>query len=421
VQAETDPLTHLTSDLGRTFFVWGWLHKGTILVSLVMAGAAIWGGAWLLVGPEVAVYPVVRGDLVKTIVASGHVQTPYRVTISSQINGIVRDVLVSEGEVVKQNQPLVSLEPSELNATVMQARSAVAQAEAKLRQLEDFTLPAAEETLKQEQANLSAADSDFRRADQLQKNGAGSRAAFEQATRNFNVARALVRAAELRVAAARPQGSDRIVAQTELDQANANLTSAEVRLGYATIAAPRNGILISRAVERGTVVQPGAALMVLAPAGDTQLVLQIDEKNLGSLAVGQKAIASADAFPNERFEATLSYINPSVDMTRAAVEVKLTVDHPPAYLRQDMTISVDIAVDRRLSTLVVPARVVHDATSAAPFVLVVRGGRVQEQVITTGLRAGDKVEVLSGLEEGDLTVPIAGGVRAGQRVRAVQS
>ena len=75
-------------------------------------------------------------------------------------------------------------------------------------------------------------------------------------------------------------------------------------------------------------------------------MLQIDERNLGKLALGQKALASADAYPDQRFAAVVSYINPGVDITRASVEVKLTVADPPDYLRQDMTVSVDIEVAR---------------------------------------------------------------------------
>ena len=143
---------------------------------------------------------------------------------------------------------------------------------------------------------------------------------------------------------------------------------------------------------------------------DAGLVLQIDEKNLGLLELGQAARASADAYPDKLFDATLTYINPSVDITRASVEVKLTVADPPLYLRQDMTTSVDIAVARRPSTLIVPGRVVHESTSGAPWVLVYRDGRVREQPVQLGLRAADQVEILGGLAQGELVVPVAAGV-----------
>ena len=108
-------------------------------------------------------------------------------------------------------------------------------------------------------------------------------------------------------------------------------------------------------------VQPGKVLMVLSPVGETQLVLQIDERNLARLKLGQQALASADAYPAERFAAELVYINPAVDPQRGTVEVKLRVPAPPAYLRQDMTVSVDIEVDRHADALALPANAVHDA------------------------------------------------------------
>lgn len=392
-----------------------WLVIG-LLAALAVSG---WFLARLLVGPEVVAYPVVRGDLVKTVVASGHVETPFRVNIGSQITGTVEDVLVDEGQTVKQGQPLVALEPGELKATAVVAEGAVAQAEARVRQMRELILPAAQQSLKQAQAMLVDAQAAYQRAEDLFKSGFGTKETLDQATKNLDVAHTQVRTAELQVYTSQQGGSDYVMAETELNQARANLTTAQARLGYATITAPRDGILISRNVERGAVAQPGVALLVLAPAGDTQLVLQIDEKNLGLLSLGQGAQASADAYPGQRFDAKLTYINPSVDITRASVEVKLTVATPPAYLRQDMTVSVDIAVDRRQSTLIVPARVVHDPSSASPWVLVARDGRAREQAVQLGLRASDQVEILSGLAQGDLVVPIAAGVRAGQHIRPV--
>nr|WP_231711511.1 efflux RND transporter periplasmic adaptor subunit [Xanthobacter dioxanivorans] len=388
----------------------------------VLAVAAIaWAVARWLLGPEVVVYPATRGELVKTVVASGHVETAFRVEIGSQITGMVREVLVDEGQAVTQGQPLIVLETNELKALEVQAEGAQAQAEARVRQMQELTRPAAEEALKQAKANLANAEAAYERAERLAKSGAGTRVTLDDATKTIDVARTQVRTAELQVYTSSPGGSDYVMAETQLNQARANLTMVQARLGYATITAPRDGVLITRNVERGAVVQAGKALLVLAPAGDMQLVLQIDEKNLGLLKLGQSALASADAYPDQRFAATVTYINPSVDITRASVEVKLTVVDPPAYLRQDMTVSVDIAVDRRPAAVIVPARAVHDATSAAPWVLVVREGRPRAQKVRIGLRAGDYVEILEGVAPGEMVVPLSSGVRAGQRIRPVQA
>jgi len=398
-----------------------WSHRWfvfAVMLALVVGG---WQGARLIFGPAVVVDQVHRGNLVETVVASGHVETPYRVEIGSQITGTVEDVLVQEGERVTKGQPLISLESRELKATVVQAQGAVAQAEARMRQLAELTLPSAREALAQAQANLLNAQQTFDRTSTLARNGFATRAALDDAQKTLDVARTQVRTAEFQVYTASPGGSDYVMAQTLLNQAHANLETAESRLGYATISAPRDGVLITRNVERGTVVQPGKALLVLAPAGEVQLVLQIDERNLGKISLGQKALASADAYPDKRFAAVVSYINPGIDITRASVEVKLTVADPPDYLRQDMTVSVDIEDAATNNALVLPVRSVHDALSGQPWVLGIKGGRAVKRPVRLGLRGNKHVEILEGMTEGEVAIPLNSGVLTGQRVRAVLS
>lgn len=406
---------------GRLSAAWHflWSHRGFLLAALLLAGAGAWQTARTLLGPAVVVDTVRRASLVQTVVASGNVETPYRVEISSQITGTVQDVPVEEGQRVTKGQPLIAVEASELKANVVQAQGAVAQAEARMKQLAELTLPFAHEQLQQAQATLINAQKTFERRSELTAHGYETRVVLDEAQKNLDVALAQVRAAELQVYTASPGGSDHVMAETQLRQARANLDTAVSRLGYATITAPRDGVLISRNVERGTVVQPGKVLFALAPDGDTQLVLQIDERNLGRLALGEKAIASADAYPDQKFDAVVSYINPGVDITRASVQVKLTVPDPPAFLRQDMTVSVDIDVARHDGTLVLPMRAVHDALSNAPWVMGVRNGRAYQQPVHLGLRGNTQVEILDGMGVGDAAIPAMAGVLTGQRVRPV--
>ena len=182
--------------------------------------------------------------------------------------------------------------------------------------------------------------------------------------------------------------------------------------------APVAGTLIARHVEHGDVVQPGKTLMVLAPAGETQIVVQVDERNIGLLRLGQPALASADAYPEKRFAAIVSYMNPGVDAQRGTVEVKLLVREPPPYLRQDMTVSVDIEVGRSPDAVALPADAVRDATGAAPWVLVVEDGRALRRAVELGLRGTGWVEIRSGLAPGEAVVPVLAPVRPGERVRA---
>ncbi|BAL74484.1 hypothetical protein S23_12660 [Bradyrhizobium cosmicum] len=394
-------------------------HKWFILAVVALLALGLWQGVRVILGPAIVVDQVKSGRLVETVVASGHVETPYRVEIGSQITGTVQEVLVQQGEKVTKGQPLISLEARELKAAVVQAQGAVAQAEARIRQLEELTLPSAREALTQANATLLNAQQTYDRTAQLERNGYATRAALDDAQKTLDVARAAKRSAEFQVYTASSGGSDYVMAQTQANQARANLDTAESRLGYATIAAPRDGVLITRNVERGTVVQPGKALLVLAPAGDVQLVLQIDERNLGKIALGQKAIASADAYPDRRFPAVITYVNPGVDISRASVEVKLTVADPPDYLRQDMTVSVDIEIAARDDALVLPLRSVHDVLSGTPWVLGIKDGRATQRPVKIGLRGNSQVEITGGLAADDVAIPQSSGVLTGQRVRPV--
>jgi len=396
-----------------------WTHRWFWLAVLVALGVGGWEAGRAFIGPAVVVDVVKRGQIVETLVASGNVETPYRVDIGSQITGTVSDVLVEEGQTVATGQRLIVLEDKELRGALVQAKGAVDQARARLRQLNELTSPSAQETLTQAQAALDNAQKTFDRTAELARTGVATRQALDDAQKALDVASAQVRAAKLAVYTASPGGSDYVLAQTQLDQADANLDTATARLGYATIAAPRDGVLITRNVERGAVVAPGKALLVLAPAGQMQLQIQVDERNLGKVALGQKALASADAYPDKRFAAVVSYINPGIDITRASVEVKLDVADPPAYLRQDMTVSVDIAVAQHDDAFVVPARSVRDALSDAPWAMGVRNGRAYKQPVHIGLRGDTLVEILDGLAQGDAVIPVSSGALTGQRIRPV--
>ena len=157
--------------------------------------------------------------------------------------------------------------------------------------------------------------------------------------------------------------------------------------------------------------------MSLSPGGPAQLVVEIDEKNLRLIAIGQKALVSPDAYPQQRFTALLAYINPCINVLTGAVQVKLDIPTPPAELRQDMTVSVDIEVARRPNALLATAGAVHDTESAAPWVLLLEQGRAVRHPIQIGLHSGGFVEVLGGLNEGDTVIPASQPVVDGARVR----
>jgi len=395
-------------------------YRGAALSVAVLAVLAVVFAPRLLQGPEVDVVAAVRRDFVQTVVASGRVETPHRVSVGTQITGTVRRVPVAEGQAVAAGQVLIELEDAEWRAATQQAEIAVRQAEARLRQLREVQAPVAEQSVRQAEITLDNARAQARRvADLFQRNFVGQ-AALDDADKAAALAEAQLRSAQKQLETTRSSGSDHAVAQSALALARASADVARARLRYATIVAPAAGTLIARSVEPGDVVQPGKTLMLLAPAGETQLVVQIDERNLRLLAVGQRAQASADAYPDARFDAELVYINPGIDAQRGSVEVKLAVAKPPDYLRQDMTVSVDIQVASRERAVLVPTAAIHDADGADPWVLKVVAGQVRRQPVRLGLRGGGLSEALDGLAAGDRVVATASVDMAdGARLRPV--
>jgi len=388
------------------------------LIALLAVAAVGFAARHVILGKPVEAYAATRGDLVQTVVASGRIMTPQRVSIAAVITERVARIPVQEGQNVRRGELLIELDATDERAALAQAEAAVAQAEAKLRQLREVGLPAAEQGLAQAQANALQARQAYERTKTLQERGFIGQSQLDDARRNLDVADSQLRAARLQVETNGPAGSDFALAQTALAQARANLRAAQAKLQQTDIHAPADGVLIARSVEVGNVAQAGKELMLLAPAGETQVVVEIDERNLARLTLGQKALGSADAFPGQRFAAELVYINPGIDASRGSVEVKLKVVNPPAFLRQDMTASVDIEVARRADTLIVPTETVRDATGREPWVLVIRGWRAVRQPVKLGLRGERRTEVLEGLESGEALIPATNGlVKAGQRVR----
>jgi HlyD family secretion protein len=369
-------------------------------------------------GPQVPVLLASRGPLVHRVVATGKVLPPARIHLGPTTISRVVLVNASEGDHVKAGDILIQIDDAEAKAQVAQARAAVAQAQAKMRLVGQVTSRLAAESMNQASTNLEQAERQFKRLEALLASGAVAQEQLDDARRSYDNARSQHQSAIAQVQSTGPAGSEYLAVSASVTQAQASLAGALARLAQTRMVAPANALVLSRSAEPGDVVQPGKVLMVLAKEGETQLVVTPDEKNLPFLHLGQAALASADAFPDQRFDASVAYIAPSVDPDRGTVEVKLKVDKPPAYLRADMTVSIDVEVGRRPDVLVLPIEGVRDPTSDRPYVLLVDGGQVSLRSVKTGVRGESVIEIIEGLRAGDAVIPAsAGPVAPGARVR----
>lgn len=355
-------------------------------------------------------------DVQTSVVASGRVLPPAKVEIGATITARVEKVLVREGARIEADQVLVELERSELAATVAQARAALTRAQARVKSVQTLALPTAQAGLKQAEANLLQAERDDKRNRDLVAKGFISQARVEETERQLDVARSQLASAKAQAGAQGASGAEAQQAQSQLAEAVAALEAAQAKLAQTRIRAPGTGVVLERLVEPGDIAQPGRRMMSLALDGPVRLIVQVDEKNLPLITKGAVAMAAADAFPAERFEAVVNYISPGIDASRGSVELRLDVAKPPALLKSDMTISMDLQGPLLKQTLMLPADAVRQLQTESPWVLVNREGTAVKVAVKVGLQTQGRVAIAEGLKAGDRVI-LNREVEAGSRVR----
>ena len=269
----------------------------------------------------------------------------------------------------------------------------------------------------QAEAAFVAAERDDQRARELVAQGFYPQQKLDDSRRGLDTARSALQSARLQSQANQPSGIERTLAATRVEQAQAAVDIAQARLGRLLIPSPVDALVLTRSVEAGSMAQPGRVLLTLAALGGMRIDANVDEKNLRLITLGMPARAVADAYPGQPFDAQLYYIAPAVDPQRGTVEVRLTVQNPPVFLRPDMTVSVEMVGGSKSDALVLPSGAVRDTDRPAPWVLALRDGRAVRVPVTLGLRGVGAVEVVKGLSEGERVIPQTEKAAPGDRVR----
>ncbi len=387
-------------------------------IGVVVAGLLAW---WWLRAPKVLAVTVQTAPLVRTLQFSARVASASRVDVGATLTGRVLHVAVTEGAQVKAGDLLLRLESDELQAALAQAQASERQATARWRGLRSTGRSSADATLAQTDSVLIAAQAELRRTQDLVAQGFLSPARLDEVQRSVAVAVAQQAGARAQREANADAGTESQQAQAQLALASAATAAARARLAQAVLNSPADAKVLARLVEPGQIVQPGRALLTLALAGAPQLVAQADERFLGQLQVDQPATVVADAFPGQHFVARVQSIAPLVDAQRGAVEVKFSLPQsPPAFLREDMTLSVEVETARRDAALVLPVGALRSEQAGRATVWIEVGGRVEQRTLRLGLRTLDAAEVLEGLAAG-ATVLIGEAPQPGRRVHANRS
>jgi membrane fusion protein (multidrug efflux system) len=270
------------------------------------------------------------------------------VEIAPETSGRVSAVMFKDGEKVEAGQPLFQL---------------------------DTELAAAD--LAEAQARLSLAETTFRRNETLRKSGNIAQSAFD-------------------------------AAETEREMARAAAESAQVRLNKLTIVAPFSGIAGFRTISVGAYVTAGTALVKLDKVDLLKVKFALPELVLSRITLGQTIDVTADALPGESFSATISAIDPSIDVNGRALQVRADLDNSGMRLRPGLLVRVTVKGNQR-EAVVVPETAVNQRGDSS-VVYLVRDSKAEEKQVRTGKREGGTIEIVEGIEAG-AEVVVAGNAR----------
>lgn len=376
------------------------LKRIALLIGILIVVFFVWR-VWQ--GPVVDTYRVVEQPLIQNVVATGRIISTSRAQIGSEITGVVLERHVTEGDRVEPGEVLITLRADDLAARVREA-------EAALQQLQTSRRPQAMAALKQSQAQLEQTLREAKRRRDLYKTESISKEIYEKAEQALTLAQASEEQSKLLSESLKPGASEELILVERLNAARAALARTEIKSQVA-------GVVLTRDVAPGDVVQPGRLLIEIAKDGTTEVLIPVDERNLGVLALGQPARCIADAYPNRVFEAKINFIAPTVDPQRGTVDVRLTVDPAPDFLLQDMTVTATIQTNKRDAAITLSNDLIKEPQNGKGVVWLVRNGTVTAQTVTLGLRGLSATEITEGIKSGDLVV-LSAKAKLGERVRS---
>lgn len=307
---------------------------------------------------------------VPTLQLAGSIEGKTSATISAKLAGKIAAVLVQEGQHVQAGSPLIKLDSAELANAVRNAQAAVSKA----------------------QVNLNLATADYNRYAKLYAAGAVSQQQLDEAAAKVELARA------------------------DLSSAVAGQSDAEQQYGYGVITAPVDGVVANVTATVGQVVAPGGALMMVEDISQVYAVVNIEQKDVGRVQVGQKATITVDAYPDKAFDGMVDIINPEAGTGNRMFRVKVRIDNADGALRPGMFAKAQLAVGAPVQVLAMPqAAVVQN--QGLYYIFILQDNKAVRRQVEIGDVNGDMIQIKSGLQAGEnVIVTNTSQLRDGQNV-----
>ncbi|HKD80478.1 MAG TPA: efflux RND transporter periplasmic adaptor subunit [Candidatus Angelobacter sp.] len=353
---------------------------------------------------------VERGDLAKSVVATGKIEPITNVEVKSKASGIVQKLLVDYGDTVKKGQILAELDKEQILAQVNQQKASLQAAEAASR--------AAQADL--EHAKVDAEGPDipmlkraYERAQKMAKDGVVSESTLDDAQKNYELAvnkQELGRANVISATAKLKQ------AEAQVAQASAQLDEKQKEYENSTIISPIDGVVLSRDVEVGTAVSSililGSSATLVMTLGDIHQVYvkgKVDESDIGKVYLGQPARIKVESYKDKTFLGKVTKISPmGVEKDNVTTfEVRVSIDNSSGELKSQMTANAEILLEEHKGILMVPeGALIYDKDRKASVQVPdpsAKDGHKKVDV-SVGISNGSKTELLSGLKEGQQVI-----------------
>ncbi len=391
----------------RNWWLWGGV-VGLVAVVVLGVGLVARGSSAKLEASQLA--KAERGDIARSVVATGKVQPITKVEAKSKASGIVTKLYVDINAHVRQGQVLAQLDQQEILDQVAAQKATLAAAEANAR--------AAGAAIDYDRVNAQAPDlpmykHTFERAQQMSSAGVVSQQALDDAQQKYLAA---ANTRDKAVSQITVDTSKQRQAQAQVAQAQASLRQLEEQLSYTTITSPMDGVILSRDVELGDAVSSilvmGSTATLVMTIGDVQQVYvqgKVDESDIGKVYLGQPARIKVESFRDKTFLGKVTKIAPlGVEKDNVTTfEVRVSIDNPGGELKANMTANAEILLEEHKNVLTVPEQaVMYDKDRKASVEVPDakdKSGR-KKVPVTVGLSNGTRTEILAGLNPGATVV-----------------
>jgi HlyD family secretion protein len=388
---------------------WIWLGAGIALVVLLLGVGLLRLAKGSSIDPN-KLAKVTRGDVARSVVATGKIQPITKVEVKSKASGIVEKLYVDINNVVHKGQLLAQLDQQEIVAEVAAQKAQLAAAQANVATYEA--------NIEQDKVNAAAPDLPMYKATldrnlQMQKEGIVSRQALDDANKDYLAALTRRDSAKAQIGVDNAKLKQ---ARAQVQQAQASLNQFEEQLGYTTILAPMDGVILSRDVEIGDAVSSilvlGSTATLVMTEGDINEVYvqgKVDEADIAHVYMGQPARIKVESFRDRVFNGKVTKIAPlGVEKDNVTTfEVRVSIDNPGGELKANMTANAEILLDEHKGVLTVPENaVIYDGQKNASVEVPDKKEKEGQRkvAVKVGISNGSVTEILSGLKEGDQVV-----------------